>query len=130
MIENATGTTKTGANPPREQTEPRRPRSIRFSDDEWTGIEKAAEAREMTAAELIRHAAMSLATGNLGPSSPPFPPETVAQIERIYRGVYLLATLKRDEMIREGRQDEFDRIGQDARDSQISIQQAASRTAG
>ena len=84
----------------------------------------------MTAAEFVRHAAVSLATRKLGLDSPPIPPETVAQIDRIYRGVYLLSTLKRDEMIREGRRDEFDRIRRDSQDSQISIQQAASRTAG
>ena len=79
--------TKTGTNSPGKQTGPRAPRSIRFSEDEWTGIERAAEARGMTAAELVRHAAVSLSSGKLVPSSPPIPPETTAQIDRIYRGV-------------------------------------------
>ena len=126
MTENELDATKTGANLPGKQTEPRAPRSIRFSDDEWTEIEQAAHARGRTAAELVRHAAVSLASGKLNPNSPPIPPEFTAQIERIYRGVYLLSTLKRDAMIREGRQDECERIGQDARDSQVSIRHAAS----
>ncbi len=60
----------------------------------------------MTAAEFVRDAAESLALGELVSRSDPIPPDTVAQIERIYRGVYLLATLKHDEMIGEGRQDD------------------------
>ena len=129
MSEHEPATMKTGANSPRSRTEPRAPRSIRFFDEEWSAIEEAAEARGMTAAELVRHAAVSLTRGKIGPNSPPIPAETVAQIERIYRGVYLLSTLKRDELIREGRQDECDRIGHDARKSQISIQMAASKSA-
>lgn len=125
MTENKLAATKTGANSPHSQTEPRAPRSIRFFDKEWTAIEKAADTSGMTAAELVRHAAVSLATGKIGPNSPSIPPEITAQIDRIYRGVYLLSTLKRDEMIREGRQEECDRIGQHARESQISIQKAS-----
>ena len=36
--------------------------------------------------------------------------EIAAQVERVYNGVYLLATLKRDEMLRERRQEELDKI--------------------
>ncbi len=129
MTENELDATKTRANPPGKQTEPRAPRSIRFSDDEWTEIERAAHARGMTAAELVRHVAVSLASGKLNPNSPPIPPEFTAQIERIYRGVYFLSTLKRDELIREGRQHECEQIRKDARLSQISIQEAAEQAA-
>jgi len=48
-------------------------------------------------------------------------PELAGQIERMYRGVYLLSTLKRDEMLREGREEELERIHQDAYDSQDSL---------
>ncbi len=130
MIEDEPPATKTGARSPSKQTGPRAPRSIRFSDDEWTGIEKAAAARGMMAAELVRHAAVSLASRKIGTSSSTIPPAFTAQTERIYRGVYLLSTLKRDELIREGRQEECDRIRQDARESQISIQEATSRPVG
>ena len=127
MTKDKPETTKTGANSPGKPTTPRASRSIRFSDDEWNGIENAAKAHGMTTAELVRYAAVSLATGKIGPSSPPIPREITAQIERIYRGVYLLSTLKRDEMIREGRQDECELIRKDARDSQVSIAQNATR---
>ena len=60
----------------------------------------------MTAAVFVRHAATSLAEGKITAGLPALPAGIVAQIERMYRGVYLLATLKRDEMIGEGRQEE------------------------
>ncbi len=125
MTENELDATKTSSNSPGKRTEPRTPRSIRFSNDEWTRIEKAAHARGMTTAELVRHAAVSLATCKFAANLATFPPEIAAQIERIYRGVYLLSTLKRDELIREGHQDECERIAKDARESQFSIKKAA-----
>ena len=54
-----------------------------------------------------------------------FPPEIAVRIGRIYRGVYLLSTLKRDEMLREGQQDELDRVHKEAHKSQDSIRREA-----
>ena len=112
---------KTGENSDEKLAESRSPRSIRFSDSEWGCIEQEAAERGMTAAELVRHAAVSIAKGKRTANSLSFPPEIAAQIERIYRGVYLLSTLKRDELVREGYQDDLDRIMKDARESQASI---------
>ena len=92
------------------------------SDPEWERVETAAGKREITPAEFVRNAALA-ATEN---ESVTFPPGIVAQIERIYRGVYLLATLKRDEMLEDGRQEELDRITNAARESQDSITENAS----
>lgn len=94
-----------------KQVEPRAPRSIRFSDSEWAGIEREAKSRGMNTAELVRHAAVGFATGELSSGSGAIPLDIAAQLERIYRGVYLLSTLKRDELILEGRQEELERIG-------------------
>ena len=121
MKEPESATTKSGHESAPKQPEPRAPRSIRFSDSEWAGIEKEAKARGMTAAELVRHAAVGLSAGKLAPASAQFPPEIAAQIERIYRGVYLLSTLKRDGLVREGRQNELDSIAKAASESQRSI---------
>ena len=126
MNENESETAKSDQNPAGKQPLPRVPRSIRFSDSEWACIEEEAKARGMAAAELVRHAAVSLAAGTLSQNPPQLPPEIIAQVERIYRGVYLISTLKRDEMIREGRQNECDQITKNARDSQVSIRHAAS----
>ena len=121
MTENHSITGDSSENPDEKQGESRSPRSIRFSDSEWTCIEKEARERGMTAAELVRHAALGFATGKLTANSPGFPPEIGAQIERIYRGVYLLSTIKRDELVREGRENELDRTMKDAHDSQSAL---------
>lgn len=121
MTENGSKAAETDANANEKDAVPRTPRSIRFSDSEWAKVEQAAKDHGMTAAVLVRHAAMSLAEGRHATDSATLGHGLSAQIERIYRGVYLLSTLKRDEMVREGRQDELDRIMNDARDSQTAI---------
>ena len=103
--------------PEEKQRHARISRTIRFSDPEWERVEIAARRRGATAAEFIRNAALVATESESGT----FPPEISAQIERIYRGVYLLATLKRDELAREGCQDDLDRIMKDTRESQDSI---------
>ena len=128
MAENESLAIKSGEESETKPAEPRSPRSIRFSDSEWAGIENEAKVRGMTAAELVRHAAVSFAEGKLTPNTEAFPPEIAAQIERIYRGVYLLSTLKRDEMVRDGQQEAFDRIHNSARESQDAIRNGAGRS--
>ena len=121
MTENEPKAAETDANMDEKDVVPRMPRSIRFSDSEWAKVEQTAKERGMTAAVLVRHAAMSLAEGRLATHSTTLAPGIAAQIERIYRGVYLLSTLKRDEMVGQGREDELDRIMGGARDSQAAI---------
>ena len=105
-------------------SEPRSPHSVRFADSEWADIEKEARKRRMAPAEFVRHAAVSLATGQLAPTSEPFPADIAGQIERIYRGVYLLSTLKRDKLVREGRQEELERVAKSASESQDTIRKS------
>ena len=116
----------TDANP----SERRSPRSIRYSDSEWKSVEKVAKERGMAAAELVRHISVSYAAGKFSaePSgnTQTLLPRMAAQIERIYNGVYLMATLKRDEMLVDGRQDEVDRIVEHAQKSQELIGEYAS----
>lgn len=122
------GNENTGVNSP----ERRVPRSIRFSDSEWKLIEGVAKNRGMAAAELVRHAAVSFANGKISATpSVDFPAslaEISTQVERIYNGVYLLATLKRDEMLHEGRQDELDKIIESARKSRENVQSKPSNS--
>ncbi|MXW92475.1 MAG: hypothetical protein F4114_05410 [Rhodospirillaceae bacterium] len=119
---NVAGTEQKSAVKP---SKPRAPRSVRFADSEWMDIEKEAKARRMAPAEFVRHAAVSLATGELSPTSEPFPADVAGQIERIFRGVYLLATLRRDEMIRGGQQEELEKIAIAAREAQAAIRDQA-----
>ena len=51
----------------------------------------------------------------------PLGAEHAGQIKHIFRGVYVLLTLKRDEMVREGQQDEFENIHKAAHKAQDSI---------
>ena len=111
-------------------SERRLPRSIRFSDSEWKLIENDAKERGMAAAELVRHAAVGFAKGKLSatPSGdlPTSLPEITTQVERIYNGVYLLATLKRDEMLGNGQKELLEKIIEDARKSKELYQGNAS----
>lgn len=117
---------KTGVNSP----ERRVPRSIRFSESEWKLIESEAKERGMAAAELARHAAVGFAKGTLSATSsgdlPNSLPEITTQVERIYNGVYLLATLKRNEMLGNGQKELLEKIIEDARKSKELFQGNAS----
>ena len=78
----------------------RRPRSIRFSDSEWNLIELAAARLGIPVGELVRSGAVAAAENRLGKP----PPATLSKghaalIEAIYRFVYVMATLKRDELL-------------------------------
>lgn len=121
MTENRLEADETDANANEKNAVPRIPRSIRFSDSEWAIVEQASRECGMTAAELVRHATMSLAEGRPATGSATPTPGIAAQVERIYRGVYLLSTLKRDEMLREGQREELDRVMKDAHNSQAAL---------
>ena len=54
-------------------------------------------------------------------AAPVLSPGILAQIEKIYRGVYILATLKRDEMYENGQQEKLDAIHAEARITQDEI---------
>ena len=96
-------------------------RSIRFSDSEWEKIETAAADRKDTASEFVREAALARAVLDCGTAGAALPAGLVELIEATYRGVYLLATLKRDRLGRRGRGDEVDSVLQDARISQAQV---------
>ena len=99
-------------------SERRVPRSIRFSDSEWNLIEGVAKEHGMAAAELVRHASIGFSTGKVSKAPAGNFQSSLtkisAQVERIYNGVYLLATLKRDEMVTHGRSNELESIIKDA----------------
>ena len=102
-------------------SESRRARSIRFSDPEWETVEKAATERGMNAAEFARHAALGIASGRYGAEQGALPPQFAELIERIFRSTHILVTLKRDELIREGRGDELDELVKSTRALQKSL---------
>lgn len=94
----------------------RRPRSIRFSDFEWNVVEKAAARHGVSTGELVRSGAVAIAEERLGES----PPSTLsgghaALIEEIYRYVYILATLKREDMLDDSRGQDLRHVVEEAR---------------
>lgn len=102
--------------------EARRARSIRFSDSEWEAVENAAKARGMNAAEFARHATIGVASGRYGAGEGVLPTHYTNLIERIFRSTHILVTLKRDELIREGRGAELDELVRSTRALQQSLQ--------
>ena len=100
----------------------RAPRTIRFSDAEWDKVEQAARGIGISPATFARNAALSAAarTTKADPAGA-LPPEFLELVKRIYRSTYILSTLKRDELIREGRREELDRTVQAAREAQALV---------
>ena len=96
----------------------RRTRGIRFSDSEWEEVKKAAEKHDVPAGKLVRDTVLDLARGRTGAASGALPPSVASLLESTYRGVYILSTLKREEMLREGRDKELNEIVQAARNAQ------------
>ena len=123
MSETDRNSTGTDADLEEKRSHARTPRTIRFSGPEWDLVESAAIRRGMPAAEYVRMAALDAAEDK----SAAIPPGIVALIERIYRSTYIVATLKRNEMLREGRGDELDEIIKLARETQATILEEASK---
>ena len=117
---------ETGTEDQERRADARRSKTIRFSDPEWELVERAAAGRGIPAAEYVRNAAMDAAKGKIAALDA----EMVETIRRIYRSTYIVATLKRDELLREGRGDEVERMVESARNSQASLADEASKSTG
>ena len=123
MTENDPIAMEADGNPEENRNETRTPRGIRFSDSEWERVKRAAAKQDIPAAEFVRNAALGLTEGKIDGDSVALTPGHVALIERTYRCAYILSTLKRDEMIREGRGREVDDIVKSARETQATLLQ-------
>jgi len=89
-----------GSNPDK-----RRSKTIRFSDQEWELVERATARRAIPAAKYVRSAAIVSAEGRTAAVDA----ENIETIRRVCRGTYISATLKRNELLRDGRGDEIDK---------------------
>lgn len=112
-----------GPEPEEKGGESRRARSIRFSDSEWEAVETAAAERGMNTAEFARHAALGVASSRFGAEQSALPAHYAGLIERIFRSTHILVTLKREELIREGRGEELDELVRVTQELQKSLQQ-------
>ena len=100
----------------------RRTRGIRFSDSEWQEVKAAAELHDVPAAEFVRKKILDVARGRAGAT----PASLAPLIERSFRYAYMLVTQKRDELIREGRGEEMEKLAKDAQALQDQLQGRAS----
>ena len=114
----------------RETGVTRKNRGIRFSDSEWQQIDKLAIEHGVSSSELVRQTMIAMANGRFpvwfDVTSPALSAGLQTQIEKIYRATYMLVTLKRDEMYREGRKEELDAVHEDARNTQEAIMESDS----
>lgn len=109
---------RTGAKPDEYRSDARKPRSVRFSDSEWSLVERAAARHGVPAGELVRSGALAAAEDRLGET----PPATLsaghaALIEEIYRFAYVMATLRRNELLDARRDEELDDLVEQAREA-------------
>ena len=121
MTETAPDTPDSGPENDEKGGESRRARSIRFSDPEWETVEKAAGERGMNAAEFARHAALGVASGRYGAERGGFSRQHTELIELIFRSTHILVSLKRDELVRDGRGEELDELVKSTREFQESL---------
>lgn len=121
MTETIPDSPEAAPGPDEKGGESRRARSIRFSDSEWEAVEKAATERGMNAAEFARHAALGVAGGRYGTGRDALPQQYADLIERIFRSTHILATLKRDELLREERDGELEEVIKSTRELQESL---------
>ena len=112
---------QTAALPPRNPAGPRESRTIRFSDSEWKQVQTAAKKRAMTSAEFVRCAALSVSGTDPAPDPVQLTPEIATLIQSTYRYAFIVATLKRNELVRDGRGQEVDEAINLARNAQSKI---------
>ena len=115
-----------GDHPAEKQGDARRTRGIRFSDSEWEEVKTAAERHAVPAAEFVREKILDMARNPAGAEAAAIPPSLAPLIERMFRYTWMLATLKRDEFIREGRGEEIEKLVEEARALQDSLLGGAS----
>ena len=121
MNESSPGTPEPRSESEERGGEPRRARSIRFSDGVWESLEHAAVVRGTNGAEVVRHATLGVASGRYAADRGGLAPQYGDLIERIFRSTHILVTLKRDQFIREGRGEELEELVKSTRELQESL---------
>ena len=97
----------------------RHPHSIRFSREEWGSIARAAARHEIAPGEFVREAAGRVAAEENGLSEVPLTAELIKLIKTTFRGVHVLAYLKREELQLADQQERFKRAVRAAQTAQL-----------
>ena len=90
-------------------------RSIRLTKNEWDAVVEATEKAGIAPGSFVRRAAARAAADDLYLYGGSLTPELAELIQRTFRGVHLLAYLKREELDGSDREADFDRAAEDAR---------------
>lgn len=76
----------------------RHPHSVRFSHAEWDSIRNAAAQNEMAPGQYVREAAIQVAAEETYLTDVQLTPELIELIKTTFRGVHVLAYLKREQL--------------------------------
>ena len=94
------------------------PHSIRLSQNEWRAVYGAAERPDMKPGAFVREAAARAAAEDGGHSYARLTPELIDLLKKTFRGVQLLAYLKREELEELERLEDFENAAEAARSEQ------------
>ena len=117
---------ESGNSPTAKRGSARRTRGIRFSDSEWDEVKAAAELHDVPAAEFVRKKILDITRGRADTGADAVPASLTPLIERTFRYTWMLLTHKRDELIREGRGEEMEKLAKAAQELQGRLQGGAS----
>ena len=92
-------------------------RSIRFTKREWDAVIEAAEKAGVTPGTFVRNAS-ARAAGALDLDEGRLTPELIELFKTIFRGVHVLAYLKRQELAERDRLEDFERAAEHAKSLQ------------
>lgn len=113
---------ESGNSPTGRRGSTRRTRGIRFSDSEWDEVKAAADLNDVPAAEFVRKKILDIARSGAHVDAGTIPASLTPLIERTFRYAWMLATHKRDELARQGRGEEMEKLAKAAQELQEELQ--------
>ena len=113
------------AAPTGNPTDVRKRKGIHSSDSGWEEVTAAPSLLGLPVAEIGRTRILQIARGHAATDRPPIPTDMAPPIEWGFRYVYMLETLRRDELTRDGRADHKDRPVEAVRELQDGLLHSA-----
>ena len=107
------------------QPDLRTQRGVRFSDSEWELVKTTGLNDKIPAAEFVHNATLSAIAAPADKDSAALPPGILEIIRHTYRSTYILSTLKRDELVQDGRHHKLDDVIRLARKAEAELLSSA-----
>ena len=127
MTRNASRATDPGERHDEKPTDPRKSRTIRFTDSEWEEVKDVAKRYGLPPAEFVRDRMLAIArTLSESDDATVTLANLAPLIERTFRYAHMLATRMHDDMDAEGRAGEMKKLIEEARKLQESLCEGAS----